>query len=193
MTRIATDTEFNTKKLLNGDMGKTYSVTANTFTPTDVQAIGTDISDGTYTLTVNSAGTETTTITNKTAASGLGNSDITVKSGNDFGDYSLTVSNVNAGTADISLQGPDGKVSTNTGVSTTGAAVSVGGFDFDFSSNNITGNGSIDFSVTQANLDIDLSGAKSVDNAPITSYSGEKLNIGGFEFDVKTGAGLADR
>ncbi|MCG8482292.1 MAG: flagellin, partial [Clostridia bacterium] len=28
ITRISTDTEFNTKKLLNGDMGKTYAIAA---------------------------------------------------------------------------------------------------------------------------------------------------------------------
>ncbi|MBS4178282.1 flagellin [Lederbergia citrea] len=192
VTRISTDTEFNTKKLLNGDMGKTFAVTANSFTPSNVQAIGSDITDGTYTFTVIDAGTETTTLSTNTAASGLAATDITVGVGNDFGDYRLSVTNFSAGTADLRLEGPDGKVIDVTGVSEDGAAVAIGGFTFDFSSNNITANGTIEFSVTQAGLEIDLSGAKTVDNSAITSYAGEKLNYGGFEFTVKTGAGLTD-
>ncbi|WP_368996633.1 flagellin [Caldifermentibacillus hisashii] len=195
ITRISTDTEFNTKKLLNGDMGKTYAVTANTFKPSDVRIIGTDITDGTYTLTVQAAGNQTKSITTDTVTADgnkLTDNDITVAAGNDFGNYKLTVSGYDGSNANLTLQGPNGKTTTVSGAAVDGSAVEIGGFTFNFSTHEIASNGSIEFSVTQNGLEIDLGGAKTVDNSAITAYAGETLNIGGFEFVVKTGAHLTD-
>lgn len=195
ITRISTSTEFNTKKLLNGDMGNTFTVTTNTFTPSDVQAVGSEMVNGSYNLTVTAAGTETFTVNAATASTGFVAGDLSVAAGNDFGNYSLSVTNFGAGTYDATLTGPDGSTTTVTGQSAT-AALTVGGVTFAFNTHNVTANGNIDFALTQNGMDIDLdtapAGMNTVDTAAITAYAGEKLSIGGFEFTVKTQGGLTN-
>jgi flagellin len=192
ITRISTDTEFNTKKLLNGDMGKTYSTTANTgFNTTGLQVTGTDITTGSYTIGASVAGTDTTTINTNTAAAGLLTTEITVASGSDYGSYSLNVSNFGAGTADLTLTGPDGTSTTVSGVAFDEASAVIGDITFDFNTTgNITGNGTIQFNITNVGATIDLGGDKT-SSMTIASYAGEDLNLGGFEFSMKTGGGLA--
>jgi len=187
ITRISTDTEFNTKKLLNGAMGKTFSVTANTFTPASTQITGSDITTGTYTLTKTAAGTDTYTINTNTAATAFDNAHITAAAGNKYGSYTLQVSNF-AATADLQLTGPDGTVSTLTGQALN-ASTAIGGITFDFSAHNLTSNGTIQFNLTANGLDVDLSGAKTVNATAIAAYAGESLNVGGFSFTVKVGSG----
>jgi flagellin len=191
LTRVSTTTEFNTKKLLNGDMGRSMIVTANTFTPSNVQAVGDDLDTGTYTLTLTAAGTDTKTIRVNTAASGLQASEITVANGSLYGTYTISVTNYNnvAKTADLTLTRPDGTQVSVNGVSTIGNAVNVGEITLNLSTNNITSNGTIQFDLTCNGLEIDLSGAKTVDTSAIAAYAGERLNIGGFQFVVKTGHG----
>jgi flagellin len=188
ITRISTDTEFNTKKLLNGAMGKTFAVTANTFTPAGVQITGSDITTGTYTLTKTAAGTDTYTINTNTAATGLLTTEITAAAGNKYGNYSLQVSNFGA-TADLQLTGPDGAVSTLSGQALNGGAIALGGVTFNFGTHNISSAGTIAFSLTANGLDVDLSGAKTVNATAITAYAGETLNVGGFSLTVKVGSG----
>jgi flagellin len=187
ITRISTDTEFNSKKLLNGAMGKTFAVTANTFTPQGVAITGTDITTGTYTLTKTAAGTDTYTQNTNTAATGFVAGDVSAASGNKYGNYSLQVSNF-AGTADLQLTGPDGTVTTKTGQA-LGAANTIGGITFSFNTHAITSNGTIAFSLTDNNLDVDLSGAKTVNASAIAAYAGQTLNVGGFSFNVLVGSG----
>ncbi len=195
ITRISTDTEFNTKNLLDGSMGKTYATTANTFTASlqDVQITGSDITTGTYTITATAAGTDTATVSTNTAASGFVFTDLTVDNGTKFGDYSLQVSNINVGggTADFTLTGPDGSTETISGGSITAAALdfTTTGIAFDFSTHDVDANGTIAFSLTNAGLDVDLSGAKTVNTAAIASYAGETINLGGFSFEATWGAG----
>ncbi|MEI8217043.1 MAG: flagellin [Eubacteriales bacterium] len=186
ITRISTDTEFNTKKLLNGEMGKTYAVTASTFGATGMQVVGSDITTGTYTLTKTAAGTDTFTVGTATAAAIVA-ADVTAAAGSKYGSYSLSVTNF-AGTADLQLTGPDGTVTTKTG-QTLGAANTIGGISFAFNTHAITGNGTVAFNLTANGLDVDLSGAKTVDASPIAAYSGQTLNVGGFQFTVATGSG----
>lgn len=189
ITRISTDTEFNTKKLLNGQMGKTFATTANTFTATGMQVVGSDITNGTYTLTKTAAGADTFTVNTATAATGFVFGDLSAAAGSSYGSYSLQVSGFGA-TADLTLTGPDGTVTTKTGQSLT-AANTIGGISFAFNTHNITSNGTIAFNLTANGLDIDLSGAKTVNGPTIASYAGETLNIGGFQFSVKTGSGAS--
>jgi flagellin len=190
VTRISTDTEFNTKKLLNGDMGKTYVATTNTLGPTNLQVTGSDITTGTYTLTATAGGTDTKTITTNTAASTLAASDISAAVGTKYGDYSLAVTRGAGATADVTLTGPGGTTTTASGVSLS-SDLTIGGVTLGFGTNNLdlaaSTSGTINFSLTNAGLDIDLSGAKSVNNAAITSYKGETLNVGGFQFDMTWG------
>lgn len=186
ITRISTDTEFNTKKLLDGQMGKTFSTTASTFGASGMRIVGSDITTGTYTLTKTATGTDTFNVSIATAAAIVA-ANITAASASKYGSYSLQVSNF-ASTADLQLTGPDGTITTKTGQALD-AANTIGGISFAFNTNNITSNGTIAFKLTANGLDVDLSGAKIVNASPIAAYEGETLNVGGFQFTVTTGSG----
>jgi flagellin len=190
ITRISSDTEFNTKKLLNGQMGKTYVATTNTLGPSNLKVTGSDITTGTYTLTAAAGGTDTVTVNTNTAASTLVAGDITASTGTSYGNYSLQVTRGAGATADVTLTGPDGTQTSSSGVALN-SDLTIGGITFDFSAKNLdlaaSTSGTIAFSLTNAGLDIDLSGAKSVNPAVITSYAGETLNVGGFEFKMTWG------
>ncbi|HHV66022.1 MAG TPA: hypothetical protein GXX46_13320 [Peptococcaceae bacterium] len=198
--RIATDTEFNTKKLLNGQMGKTYSVSANTFnhSPQNIQIVGDDIKTGTYTLTATAMGTDTVTLNTHTAAASFEDTDISVADGTKFGTYTLNVTGFDGvgGTANFTLTGPDGK-EYDVGNQAIDDALTVdlsggGSITFAFDNNAVTGDGSIEFRLTNVGIEIDLSGAKTVDTSAISSYAGETLNIGGIKFELRWGAADAN-
>ena len=191
ITRISTSTEFNSKKLLNGDMGKTFAVTANNFDSSlqNVRITGSDITTGTYTITATAAGTDTVTMQTNTAATGFVNSNISAADGTKFGNYTLNVTGLSGGTANFELQGPDGATTSVTGAA-VGASLTIGGITFDFgdAARDVDSNGTIEFTLTNAGIDFDLSGAKTVAAAPITSYAGETINLGGIEFEARWGA-----
>ena len=192
VTRISTDTEFNTKKLLNGDMGKTAQQGLGAAVYTGLQATGSDLASGSYVLTMADAGTDTFAITSGATAVTAGTilGDIAVDAGAQikYGSYTLDVSNFDGANADLKLTGPDGKVTTVTGAAFD-QAVTIAGLDFAFNTENLTGDGTVKFDLTSAGLEIDLSGDKTVDNSAIASYSGGTLNVGGFEFSVLTNHG----
>jgi flagellin len=190
--RISTDTEFNTKKLLNGDMGKTAQQGAGAAVFTGLQATGSDLASGSYSLALTDAGTDTVTNTSgDTAVTAASiNNDITVQAGAQikYGSYTLNVTNHNGTTADFELIGPDGNTTKLSGQADD-AALNIGGLSFAFNTENVTGNGTVKFDLTSNGLEIDLSGDKTVNNSAITSYAGGKLNVGGFEFEVLTNHG----
>ena len=115
ITRISTDTEFNEKKLLNGDLGGAVDQDATTTTVLGVAGVASATTSGakadTYTITAtggkltmeNSAGTETQTISNIAGAQEL-----------NFSSFGITIE-TNAG---YSADGAVGNV-----VVTTGSAV----------------------------------------------------------------------
>jgi flagellin len=193
--RISTDTEFNTKKLLNGDMGKTAQKTSGNAVFTNLKATGADLDSGSYTLTLVAAGTDTITATSgDTAVTANAISDnIKVASGETikYGQYTLNVSNYDssANTATFELIGPDGKSTIVESSSTNAGKLSIGGFEIDVASENITGEGTVKFDLTSNGLQINLSGDKTVTTSAITAYDGSTLNIGGFEFEVLTNHG----
>ena len=196
ITRISTSTEFNTKKLLNGDMGKTFATTTNTLAPANLQITGSDITTGTYTLSATAAGTDTTTINTNTIAmaTSFATTDITAAAGTKYGSYSLQA--VRTGTtANLTLTGPDGTQSTSSGTG-IGAPVSLGGITFAFDTHAMDlvdgATGTMTFNLTNAGVNISLSGGKTATTGVIASYAGEKLNVGGFEMNLtwgNTGAG----
>ena len=192
INRISTDTEFNTKKLLNGDMGKTAQQGAGAAVFSGLLATGADLSSGSYLLTLTAAGTDTFTVTSGstavTAATIANDITVTVGAQIKYGSYTLNVANHNGTTADFELIGPDGTRTVRTGQADD-AALNIGGLTFAFNTENITGNGTVKFDMTSNGLEIDLSGDKTVNNSAITAYSGGKLNVGGFEFEVLTNHG----
>lgn len=192
ITRISTDTEFNTKKLLNGDMGKQFTATTTNLVVQNLQAIGESLGNGTYTLTLTEAGTDTFTVDNSSLNSEIDADTISVATGAqiDYGSYRLEVSNYNSGsnTADFKLTGPNGQVTTLTGQATN-SDLTIAGLTFNFDTDNVTQNGVLNFTLSSNGLEIDLSGAATVNTSAIAAYKGEKLNIGGFEFTIKTNHG----
>lgn len=194
ITRISTDTEFNTKKLLNGDMGKTAQLGVGSAVFTNLQAVGEDLTSGSYTLTLTDAGTDTFTVTSGatavTAATIQDNITVTAGANIKYGSYTLNVTNFDGtgGTADFELIGPDGTKTVKTGQAID-ADLDIGGLTFAFGTENITGEGTVKFDLTSNGLEIDLSGDKTVNSSAIASYAGETLNIGGFQFIVLTNHG----
>ncbi len=199
ITRISTDTEFNTKKLLNGDMGKVATQTSVNGAPvfTDLQVTGSDISNGSYNLEFTSVGTDTftvsagaTAVTTATIAD-----DLTVAAGAHikYGSYALTVSGHSAAgtdvgqTATFTLVGPDGTTTVRSGQSTD-AAFDIGGVHIDAATEGILQNGVVSFTLTATGVDLVLTGDKSVDPSAAT-YSGGTIDLGGFEFQLLTGHG----
>jgi flagellin len=193
ITRISTDTEFNSKKLLNGEMGKTFAVTANSFASSlqNVKINGNDITSGQYTITATAAGTDTVTVESNTIQSApevvAGN--ITVADGVKFGSYKLNVTNYDSvtKTADFELVGPDGSSIALSGKATDDA-LEIGGITFAFDDSAVDQNGTLEFNLTNAGIKFNLSGNKTVNMAAIDSYAGETINLGGFQFEVRWGA-----
>ena len=189
ITRISTSTEFNTKKLLNGDMGKTFATTTNTLAPANLQITGSDITTGSYTLSATAVGTDTVTVNTNTVASTFATTDITAADGTKYGSYSLQAVRT-GGTANLTLTGPDGTQSTSSGAA-IGSAVTIGGVSFAFNTHAMDladgATGTMTFNLTNAGVNISLSGAKSATTGVIASYAGEKLNVGGFEMNLTWG------
>lgn len=192
ISRIANDTEFNTKKLLNGDMGKTAQQGAGAAVYSSLLAVGSDLASGSYSLDMAAAGTDTFTVTSGTTAITAATiaGDITVQAAQQikYGSYTLNVSNHDGTTADFELIGPDGTQTIRTGQADN-AALNIAGVSFAFNTENVTGNGTVKFDLTSNGLEIDLSGDKTVNNSAIAAYDGSTLNVGGFQFEVLTNHG----
>lgn len=195
LNNIGNTTQFNTKNLLNGEMGKVATKTAGAAVLQGLQATGGSLDSGSYVITITDAGTNAETVTSgataiTAAAFGTDAADITVGNGVEYGSYSLTVTNFGAGTADFELIGPDGSSVTSAGQD-VGADVTIGGITFDFSTQNVTGNGTLQFDLQATGIDIALSGDATATIANL-DYKGESLNLGGFDFTLKTGFGATN-
>lgn len=194
VTRISTDTEFNTKKLLNGDMGKTFSEVSNTMTTSlsNLRITGSTVTGGTYNIITTAAGTDTRTVNADSATDGdFVATDITVANGTKFGSYTLNVSDFNGvgNTADFTLTGPDGTQWSADDQSITSNALALGGITFNFSAHDVTSDGDITFTLTNAGIDFNLTGPTTSNPNAIASYAGETINLGGFEFTARWGTG----
>lgn len=110
--RISDDTEFNTKKLLNGSIGNTGNITTDNHVLGSVQVVDSDLKADTYTLTTTAAATVGMDI--KTNTTGLGASDFSLNTDADIdglklGDYTISFTSTGtANTYDISLKNSDG-------------------------------------------------------------------------------------
>ena len=189
VTRISTSTEFNTKKLLNGEMGKVATGTGGNAVLQTLQATGASLTSGSYVLTA-TAGTDTASFTSGAGAitaAALVTGDITYAADTKYGSYELTTSSYVAGTsANFTLTGPDGTTSVVSGHALN-TDVTIGGLTFDFSAKNVTGNGTVKFDVSAVGFGMAVTGDATASVSGV-NYKGETLNVGGFEFSVKTGA-----
>ena len=195
ITRISSDTEFNTKKLLNGQMGMTLTETANTAELRNMLATGSSLVSGAYTITLAQSGTDTIGSFNNSTTGGMVVGDIAITAGAEinYGSYRLDVSGYSGGNGNITLTGPDGTTTTVSGQNLA-ADFSIGGFDFDGASGHpITSNGTITFEVynnnIQANVTSVPSGGTTATMTANTHYTGQTLNVGGFQFSLKTNHG----
>ena len=197
INRISSDTEFNTKKLLNGDMGKVANKTGGSAVFSNLQVTGADVTSGNYTITLENTGTDTFTVTSGTTAVTAADisDDLSVAAGANikYGSYTLNVSNYDGTgkTADFELIGPDGTRTIVTGASTDTGTLTIGGIQIDVGTENITGNGTVKFDLTANGLDLALSGDKTVDLSAF-NYAGGKINLGGFEFELYTNHGATN-
>ena len=128
--RISTDTEFNTKKLLNGSVGNSANVTTNNHVLGNVSVVDAELKADTYSIiTANPATLGVDIDTNTTGLTAadfdFDNADI---DGLKLGDYTLEVKSTGAaGTFDIALKNKDGVEVASKAGWTTGADIVLAG------------------------------------------------------------------
>ncbi|MGV8906025.1 MAG: flagellin [Acetobacterium sp.] len=193
--RISTDTEFNTKKLLNGDMGIKATSTANTAELKQLTATGSNMADGAYTITNTAAGTDSVAMGGNSVASSGATADYKLNASAevDYGDYTLKATNKTATDVTLELYNPDGKlVKAQDGVALAANLTDFGGLDLDFSANNIDSEGSIALKIDNTTANVTVSGGTAATTGAITdglAATGGKVSIGGFEFKLQTNHG----
>lgn len=110
--RISNDTEFNTKKLLNGSIGNNANVTTDSHALGSVQVTNSDLKADTYTLTTTAAATVDMEIGTNTTGLDASDFDLNTDANIDglkLGDYTLSFTSTGtANTYDISLKNSDG-------------------------------------------------------------------------------------
>jgi Flagellin and related hook-associated proteins len=197
VTRISTNTEFNTKKLLNGDMGFKINSTSNTAELKQLKATGENLADGAYSIAMTASGTDTIAMGgNSIASTGVvGDYTLTAGAEIDYGTYTLKATNVTGTDTTLELYNPDGKlVKAQDGVALDANLADFGGLAFDFSAHNIDSEGTLQIKVdnTTANVTVtDPSASTSATGVMGTGLaaSGGKVSIGGFEFKLQTNHG----
>jgi flagellin len=133
LDRIASDTEFNTQKLLNGSKSVDATMTANTTNLSSVDA-ETSVESGTYNVATSNVSTATTNFSAN--GTGIAKADITAgtaaSTNVDAGNYQIQISDVDsaASTADVSLLDSEGNVldSVNDVTTTGSGSAALGGF-----------------------------------------------------------------
>jgi flagellin len=197
ITRIANTTEFNTKKLLNGDMGLKINSTANTAELKQLSAVGNSMADGAYTIAMTAAGTDTISMGGNSVASTGVVGDYTLHAGAeiDYGKYTLKATNKTATDVRLELYSPDGNlVKAQDGVALDANLSDFGGLDLDFSSHNIDAEGTIEITVDNKTANVTVTNPDTSTNATGVMGSGlaangGKVSIGGFEFKLQTNHG----
>jgi len=112
INRISNDTEFNTKKLLNGSVGNTGNITTDNHVLGSVKVVDSNLKADTYTLTTTAVATVGMDINTNTTGLVAGNFDLNTDANIDglkLGNYTLSFKSTGvANTFDISLKNSDG-------------------------------------------------------------------------------------
>ncbi len=199
--RISSDTEFNTKKLLNGSIGVNANiVTGATLDLQPVKVSDSDMATDTYTVTQNGAATIGADI--KTNTTKLQTTDFTMTSGNiaglELGDYKLVVEGT-SGNYDFYLYNSDGvEVASATGQDLASDAVLSGsnGEKFTIASSATVQAGEMTFNLnaTYANADDfnieNSAGATVYSSAANLKITDSRFEAGGFEFTMTVDTAL---
>ncbi|MGN7175973.1 flagellin N-terminal helical domain-containing protein [Cytobacillus sp. SAFR-174] len=210
VNRISNDTEFNTKKLLNGSVGNSANITTNNHVLGSVNVVDSNLKADTYTVTTGAAGTVAMDI--KTNTTGLATGDFSFADadldGLKLGDYSLEFKSTGvANTFDISLKNSDGvEVGSLAGWTAGGGDATIVGNLPDGTATKLTITDPSAGGVTEGKLDFNLNGnyaaagAFAITNsASGTEYSSaanlkitdNSFEAGGLEFDLSVDSVLA--
>lgn len=195
VTRISEATEFNTKKLLNGDLGLKVTQNTNNAELRGLKATGSNLKDGAYTITMTAAGTDSVEMGgNSVAADGvMGDYTITTGAEIEYGKYTVTAKNKTSTSVTLELRGPDGQlIKAQDGVALDFNG-DFGGLTLDFSTNNITSEGTIELTVKNTGVNVTVTAPDSTTQATgVQTITDGKMSIGGFEFSLKTNHGGND-
>lgn len=127
--RISTTTEFNTKKLLDGSIGNTATVSTNNHGFGTVEVVDSTLKSDTYTFTTTAAATLTASITTNTT--GFAAADLAITAATNIaalklGDYKLTLTTAATG-FDFSLTNSDGVEVASASGQTGSSAITLSG------------------------------------------------------------------
>lgn len=186
--RISTDTEFNTKKLLDGSVGYTVANTSNAAKLDNLAVDDSKYISGTYTVTI--ANKAVALDSEFTAASGIDSGDITLgaAAGLAAGSYTLEASGTTA-SATFILKDANGTVvgQTNGADSASAVNIQIGGTNaVTIAAGAYDGNsGTVSFGVN-ITADVTISGgnADGVTVTGVAADSNSQMNVKGFSFDV---------
>ena len=198
ITRIANTTEFNTKKLLNGDMGIKTNSSSNNAKLYGLVGVGEYLADGSYTITMTAAGTDSVSMGGNSIASTGTADDYRIAAGKEieYGEYTVVAKNLTATDVTLELYGPDGSlIEAQDGVARNANLSDFGGLSLDFSTNEIDSEGTLKLTVDNAGVNVTVT---DVDGNTISTgiisdglaATNGKVSIGGFEFTLKTNHGV---
>lgn len=187
--RISTDTEFNTKKLLDGSVGYKIANTSNAANISNLTVTDSKYIDGTYTVTI--ANKNVGLDSDFTAASGIDSGDVTVGSSANLkaGSYTLEVSGA-TDSATFILKDSNGTVvgqvnsvdSTSDVVingSDSNPLITIKGGEYNGSS------GTVSFGINiTADVTITGGNADGKTHTGVAADSNSRMSVDGFEFDV---------
>ncbi len=185
--RISSTTEFNTKKLLNGNIGTNVGVTANLADVVKAVATNSDLADGNYTLTV---AAQATAVTVAQGAGGIDAAADIAAIGTDalLGEYSIKISAFDGTNATVEVLDRNGtSIGKTTGAVAAAITVGSGNNTLQIAAGAISGNGEAKLSIEKTATFTIQNGAVTVGAATAITTSNGKINHGGFELSFDGG------
>lgn len=204
--RISNDTEFNTKKLLNGSIGNSAVVSNDGAKIVSASVTKANLKADTYTVTESAAATVGVDV--KTNTTGLASTDFELAdsskiTGLKLGDYTLEVTaGTTTGNFDYSLKNSDGvEVASATNQATTGAVALTGKdpdgtstkFTINDPSNTVAGTMTFNLNATFGTGDLTITDSNSGNQytSDGTKMTSQDFDNGGFAFTLTTDMALA--
>jgi len=181
--RISSDTEFNSKSLLDGSLGINVTKTADTANLVSATATDTGLANGTYTVTFANASEVIETTSYDNGGTGVATTDFTLAANTTLGDYTIELSGA-TNSVSATLKDANGNVLASvSGVDNTSTTIVVGNFTIATNAYNGTA-GNISLKVEeQADVSIATGGTTIASVTGATSSSGV-FEIGGFDLNV---------
>ncbi|MDR1571231.1 MAG: flagellin [Clostridiales Family XIII bacterium] len=188
VTRISNDTEFNTKKLLNGDYERVASAEPGAVYGSKVEInLDSAITAGDYSVKLSGADAASATASVSDSGNVItgGAPTVTLSNGAAFGSYRFEATDNGGGDFTGRLTGPDGKVaSANFSIGASASPVSFGdlGVSIDFSNVTAMSGGSFDINVA-GNVSFDVTDQETGQSTSyqINGYKGEAIDLGGIQ------------